>query len=306
VVTPATSPAIDKTVAESAYIAQNTVLTISAASVDTDRAALTVTTSAVHGLAQDRWVFIDGLAFATGGKGGSLNGCLQVQSVTDGYTFLCTIAPGASTGDVPTLDVTNATATAVAAPDRDILSCIVYDPDAGYRIREERTTLTAVVDINAPQSILEVADATVFPDAPGYILIGLGQDFQAAPVPYFGRASDTELVLDRSFRFLVNIPVGASVNLLDGRTLVDPDSTVHPNGALYLTSSTQGRILALENISEMTSAGTKMIDRTLYPGDKYLAGAGLPTSGASRLSSIVEIYAGDDVDADVANAKEGV
>jgi hypothetical protein len=48
---------------------------------------------------------------------------------------------------------------------------------------------------------LEVSDATVFPDAPGWLCIGFGNSTAVFPVRYFGRFNAKALLLDYNFVF---------------------------------------------------------------------------------------------------------
>jgi hypothetical protein len=202
-----------------------------------------------------------------------------------------------------TLDASAATITAMAAPAHATPNAIIYDTDAGIPVTETSSTTTMAIEADHAVNLLSVADATQFPDEAGYLVVGLGYDYEAAPVPYLGRAGTLQLVLDPTFKFPAAVPVGSRVNLLTGPS---PQAPAHPetNGAFYLTGSPVGRVAAAQNVRKLAAAGVDVRVTVEYPGDHGLAGEGLPTHGAAALGDVVSVFAGDDVDSEVAAARE--
>jgi hypothetical protein len=184
------------------------------------------------------------------------------------------------------------------------IDAIIYDPVAGLKVTESKTTTTASLDPRRSYQLLNVTDATQFPDAPGWLVIGLGYSYQAAPVQYFGRSGSGLLMLDPSYVFAAAVPAGANVNLLSGPT---PGEPAHPEaGASYLTSSPAGRLSAEDLIAKLAAAGIEVFVDVKYPGDRGLAGEGLPTNGQARLGGVVDAFAGDTADDEVAAARAAI
>lgn len=199
---------------------------------------------------------------------------------------------------------TSATATPATAPAGGTIDSIIYDPQAGLLVTESVSTTTAKLDPRQGYKFLAVTDSTQFPDAPGWLCLGLGYSYQAGPVRYFGRAGSAQLLLDPGYQFPATIPAGATVNLLTGPT---PGQPSHPEaGAFYLCSSPAGRIAAQGIVASMAAAGVGVHVNIQYPGDRGLAGEGLPTTGQQQLNGLVDAFAGDTVDAEVAAARVGI
>lgn len=204
-----------------------------------------------------------------------------------------------------TLSVTSASAMPVPAPTTtDTIDAIIYDPVAGLRVTETTAQTTAALDQGRGYEFLNVADSTPFPDQPGWLVLGLGYSYQAGPVRYYGRAGGGQLILDPSYKLPVSIPSGTTVNLLTGDVPGEPSQP--QAGAFYLTSSPAGRIAAEDIIENIAAAGVGAHLTIEYPGDRGLAGEGLPTSGQARLNGVVDCFAGDTVDEEVASLRTAI
>lgn len=179
----------------------------------------------------------------------------------------------------------------------------VWDPMGGAAVTATATSTTADVDAFAQYETLRVADATAFPDAPGWLAVDFGLASATFPVPYLGRASDTELLLDYGFRWPRAIGAGASVVLLAQRHPFTPETS--DKGAFYLTASSSGRIAAQLALDEAVAGGLDAIVTVQYPGDKGLGGEGQPVTGAQKISDRVYVWGGDSPDTEIAAAREG-
>jgi hypothetical protein len=160
-----------------------------------------------------------------------------------------------------------------------------------------------VLHIGQRYGSVEVADATQFPDAEGWLVFGFGYEYQVAPIKYLGRLSETTLAIDYGFKFPKEIPSGASVTRLLHKGAFNPE---HPEtiGALYITASPAGRVAAGNAVDVAVGAGVAVSKEITYPGDRGLGGEGLPAHGSNKLSDKVAVWGSNDLDAEIAKARE--
>lgn len=174
-------------------------------------------------------------------------------------------------------------------------------PDEGVSVTGIQTTCTQPIAAGQRYQTLDVANASEFPDEPGYLVIGFGTSGQVGPVPYLGRLSGTRLLMSSSYAMPRSSPAGTSITLLDGRTSYTP---TEPRYAPYLTSSSAGRVAAESFIRDIAAAGFQVDVDVRYPGERGLGGEGWPVSDSTKLSDAVAVWGGDEVDAEVAAARE--
>lgn len=194
----------------------------------------------------------------------------------------------------------NVKAVTVSAPIGVEVGPYIFTPDETPAITSIESSLSAAIYKGQQYHILSVADASVFPDEEGWLWIGYGQANGFGPVKYLGRNSTTSLLLDFNYKIPANVDIGTAVTLLTGNTPFQPNSNSFP---AYLTGSSIGRVAAQAQVESMVAAGIDTNFYIKYPGDVGLGGAGLPVTG-SKISDKVRVWAGDDVDAEVAEARE--
>jgi hypothetical protein len=252
---------------------------------------VTVTAAVAHGLSTGSVVFIDGVYTS---PGGGLNGSFTV-TVTSPTQFTYqtpdfAFASSATAGSVLPF----------AAPPQDdsIFGPYIFDQD-GLSITSVSTTVQTAISKGRQAPILAVADATAFPDQPGWLVLGFGTSNQQGPVQYFGRVSNGQLFFDQNFTFKADASIGTDVTLLLTKGTWIPDDPAL--GAFYLTASPAGRVAASATLDQVIAAGFNVDKTILYPGDRGLGGEGLGSEGI-KLSDVVWVWAGDDVDAEVAAA----
>jgi hypothetical protein len=166
--------------------------------------------------------------------------------------------------------------------------------DKGLAVTETSTTLTSAVMKDHQYALLNVASSATFPDSAGYLVLGYGWDYRSAPVPYLGRAGATGLALDPTFSFPADVPAGADVRLLNGLAAPTPSK-----GQFWLTASPAGRIAAMSFVDFITAAGYNLKKTVIYPSDVGLGNEGYPTSGQPKLSDIVQVFGGNDLDVEI-------
>lgn len=190
--------------------------------------------------------------------------------------------------------------TRVKAGARTFKGPYLSDP-LGITIHAASSTSTTDLLAGRSNPSLELTDAQAFPDQ-GYVILDFGGAPQG-PIHYSSRVGNV-LRLDASFRPTASVQAGAVVTLCD-RTGYQPEANTFP-GAFYLTGSALGRLAAESILDDISAAGLAMDKTILYPGDRGLAGEGRPAERTSKLSDKVQIWGGDDLDTELAQAREGV
>lgn len=215
-----------------------------------------------------------------------------VNTNTFTYTTLTSGYTSSSSGAVTQV---SATASTVPGPNS-------YDPSAGVAITGNESTTTQALNKGSQYASVSVADATQFPDAPGYICFAFGFSNQVTPVKYLGRLSNTSLKLDYNYVFPATVQSGAKVTLLYQK---NPWVPANPQsvGSFYLTDSAAGRIAAESAISAVEAAGVTVNVSVTYPGDRGLGNEGRPASNNYKVTDAVEVWGSDNVDADLATAR---
>lgn len=222
--------------------------------------------------------------------------------------------PGPNSLTVSTPDFTEAMIGASPAPtmlpatalaDTTFPGPFIYDPIAGVGITETATTTTVALNQGGQYASLKVVDASQFPETGGYLVLAFGTKRQVSPLRFLGKISNTELILDFSTKMSATLPIGTVVTLLVDKGPFVPENP-EDVGSFYLTASSAGRVAASKMIDDVAAAGFEVNKTILYPGDKGLGGAGLPAEEAQKLSDKVGVWAGDDVDVEVQEAREGI
>ena len=145
------------------------------------------------------------------------------------------------------------------------------------------------------------------PDKEGYILIGYGTDYQTGPIKYYGKTtlSGTDyLVIDGNFMFPVKIPANATIQYMADKA---PYSALSlEDGSAWVADVATARTVAIDAIRSILPAGVEVNFDVIYPTDTGLYNWDLPTEGAPVLSSVVEVYGGNNLDAELAQLRGGI
>ena len=183
-----------------------------------------------------------------------------------------------------------------------------FDPLAGVSVTgTESVTSGFELFANQQYEEVELASGDAFPDEEGYIVFGFGTENQSVPIKYLSKyksgPTTTRLLLDYSFKFTQNYPVGTKVTLLSQRDPFVPGDPLI--GGAWVTASSAGRVAASAGAEAALAAGVNPDIVIVYPGDRGLGGEGLLTKGVQKLSDIVGVFAGDDETGDIEKAREG-
>ncbi len=223
-------------------------------------------------------------------SGGRLNGEFVATTVVSPTELRFETEVGVATV------IDSAQLTPILAERGVLASGYILDPKSGVAISDVQTTMT----VGVPRGPGSTAG---FPDAPGYVVLNFGTATQSAVLRYLGTASSTQLRLTAGQLLTSDYDVGSTVTLLVGTGPYAP-ADAGRLGVTYVTASSVGRIEAIKDIEFAQAAGLNIIQNVLYPSDRGLGNAGFPTSGADKLSDAVVVWGGDDIDAEVAEARK--
>lgn len=187
-----------------------------------------------------------------------------------------------SGGSITALGAT--TATAQKGP-------YIWDPKAGLAVTETLGTLSVAVGAGTgvAQITLQTNEALLFPTEAASVVFGFGTSLQTLPVNIIGRLNNQALLVDYSFTFPKDLPVGTTVTLLSQKAPFVPASP-ETVGSFYLTDTVAGRIAASSNLDDIVGAGIILNKTIVYPGDRGLGAEGAPVSDAVRTSDITKVF----------------
>lgn len=255
---------------------------------------LSIPSTAVHGIAVNDRVFVNS---TVAGYGSGVKTVLSVTSTTITYSDVASdLGPTAfSAGQGSVSQRTSAgalIASAAAATAANSTGPFVWDTSGNVGI-DSTTVTTAALLSNTQYNEISVADATSFADA-GWIVLGFGGAQQSEPIKYTAKytvGGTTKLKLDFSATMPFSYATGTTVDEvieLSDYAPADPTAV----GSMYITDSSSARVAAQKTMEDITAAGVDLNINVTYPGDRGLGAEGAPTSGAPRLSDLVEIYSG--------------
>jgi len=179
----------------------------------------------------------------------------------------------------------------------------ILDTTEGVTTGNLVSELTVAIPPGQAPATMSLTSTDGIADAPGFIVLDFGYETQSEPIRYLGVAGN-DLRLDRSFTFPRGYQIGTVGSILISTSPYAPESSLGI-GVTYLTASSAGRIAAGNDIDSIKAVGLHINKQVLYPGDTGLGGNGLPTEGAQKLSDVVYVYAGDDIENELQAAREG-
>lgn len=263
------------------------------------------------------------LSFPSGisGHGIAVGDYVYVNSLTAGFSAGLKLVIGASSTDISYAETAGNMAstpvvgsvsenqsgtpvgTLVSAPAADTAAPgpTILDPDSGLSITDTEGITTVEYSAGQQNEELEISNGTSFPDEEHFIVLGFGYSTQSKPIKVLGKyqsGGNTRLILDYSYRFEFNYPIGTKVTLLAGReSFIPADADDQP--VTWLTAASAGRVAAQAAAEEALAAGIDPDVVIVYPGDRGLGGEGLPAMSTQKLSDKVAVFAGDEVEEEV-------
>lgn len=197
-----------------------------------------------------------------------------------------------------TATATSGTITKIAAPAAGgIPGPYIFDPNEGVGVSAISGILAARLEQGRSYGVLTLGsnEALEFPDEVGYLMLRWRYSNQVGPVKYLGRINDSQLALDASFIFPATVEAGGEVRFITSRAPFIPEE-VTSIGAFYLTASNAGRSAAVELLKAISGAGIELEIDIQYPGDRGLGAEGYAESDNYKLSDIVSVFGGDNLD----------
>lgn len=139
----------------------------------------------------------------------------------------------------------------------------LFDETKPYVIGSEQCLTTSNIDL-ADSSIIQVDNASDFPDAEGQLIFGFGTEKEEGPIPYIARPSGTSIIIDPSYKFQQTHGVGTDISLVASNLAMEvaSDGTDY---AVYLTDTVSGRLYAEELIDLVVASGIRVAITILYP-----------------------------------------
>lgn len=223
---------------------------------------------------------------------GAVNGLFKILTVPDSSSFTVQQSLHA----VTTLLATGS-ASSARPDDNGISGPFIYDVRSGIAITGTLTQTTAEVIQGQSYRVLQVVSTTGFP-ATGWLCFNFGYRDQVTPVKYLAVLSSTQILLDPSYRFPITMEPGTTVNYVSQNYAWVPEDP-ESEGSFYLTTTAAGRIAAEAKVKDLIAAGIPYDIRIEYPGDRGLGNEGFPVEGEDKLSDIVRVYGGDDLDVEI-------
>jgi hypothetical protein len=181
----------------------------------------------------------------------------------------------------------------------------IFDGSNGVPITKTiGTTTTAFVKGGAYRNVtVTVPSGVKFPDAPGYVCLGLGEPYQQTPVHYLGYLPVTStsgtLILDPDYVFTQDVPTGSNIILLAQAQPFVP-SNVQVSGIAFVTGGQLAHVYARNTINFIKGTGLDVQTIIVYPGSTGLANYDAGLVGY-RINGCVYVW-GDDNQNEVAAA----
>lgn len=141
----------------------------------------------------------------------------------------------------------------------------MFDTTQPFTVSNIGTTLNQNLDGTMPR-VIQVADASQFPDEQGNIILGYGTQTQEGPIPYIARPSNTTLLISPAYNVKKSHPNGTDVALVSAKSSPDisRDGLDYP---FYITDVVSGRIYAQDLINSVAASGINIVFTILYPND---------------------------------------
>lgn len=141
----------------------------------------------------------------------------------------------------------------------------MFDTSQPFTVSNIGTTLNQDLDGTMPR-VIQVADASQFPDEQGNIILGYGTQDQEGPIPYIARPSNTTLLISPAYNVKKFHANGTDVALVASKSSADVsrDGFDYP---FYITDVVSGRIYAQDLINSVAASGINIVFTILYPND---------------------------------------
>lgn len=136
----------------------------------------------------------------------------------------------------------------------DYPSAYVFNPTGQlFTVTGVNTELNANIPAGSVQTSISVVSASDFPNRPGKILFDFGRNTQEGPIAYNSRPNNSTLLIDASYTFQNEHPIGRKVNLIyDQPTIPRLTGVDYP---AYVVGTEEARAAAQKLIKQLLAAG---------------------------------------------------
>ena len=116
-----------------------------------------------------------------------------------------------------------------------VIGQYLYDPTQLFYISNVESNIDPQYYIHgffnaASGNLLKLKDASQFPDAPGYIILGYGTSVQEGPIPYLARPDSKTLLLSPAYVIQNDHPVGVEITTISRTSSTVTANTAIPHG----------------------------------------------------------------------------
>lgn len=133
-------------------------------------------------------------------------------------------------------------------------SAYIFDPTGQlFTVTGNVSTMTAQIDQGVISPTLSLSNASSFPNRPGLMLLNFGRNDQEGPIQYNSRPNNSTLLIDASYIFQTQHPIGSMVNFVDNNPTI-PRITGE-DYAVYVTGTQEARAAAQALIKKLLAAG---------------------------------------------------
>ena len=138
-----------------------------------------------------------------------------------------------------------------------------------FTVSSQRTEIMQVLESGEIFPSVAVADTSSFEETTGELIFGFGTEREEQPVRFRGIPNSNTILLDPSYVFQFDHPVGESVNVLRSVEPYVPERT-GKDLAIYMTSPSSAREVVQGILQTLRAAGIIIRFEVLAPTYKYL------------------------------------
>lgn len=141
----------------------------------------------------------------------------------------------------------------------------MYDTKQPFTVSDVGSTLTQDLD-GTMSRVIQIADASQFPDEQGFLVFGYGSQRQEGPVPYIARPSSNTVLISPAYTIKKAHAIGSDIALVSEKAPVNVarDGSDYP---FYITDVVSGRLYAQDLINSVAATGINIVFTILYPSD---------------------------------------
>lgn len=157
----------------------------------------------------------------------------------------------------------------------------IYDTDKPYSIGSVYSNTTQLAT-SSTGTVLQLADASNFPDAQGFVVLGFGTQKEEGPIPYLARPSSGSLLLSPAYKLKNKHPAGSDCSLIV-ENIPHKVKTDGSDYSAYITDIASGRVYTQELIDSVTATGITLVFTVSYPGSEGLGKWGTPSDEKTKI-----------------------